>query len=182
MKNLKKYFSVLIVAVLLTIATISNAYEGGVTFDDRILMPSEMKDGKAEITITRDVPNYTMYYEFVKTDNNTYKEIVKLKDELQIAEYFNIWEDLNGLTEDEDYNKYIQAYDAYKAKYGTTVEDYSDDHIDEIESQIVSLWPSYTNNWATASGNIASIDLNSFKGVEDYTLCIRINRNKERRT
>ena len=177
MKNLKMYFSIILTAVILTISTAVFAYDGSsIVFNDKIFMPESLVDGKVEVKVTRDVTNYTMYYEFVEINNSTYKEIVKLKDELKVAEYYNIWEDQDGLSNEEtsNYKKYVEAYEAYKAKYGTTVDDYTDAHIDVVESKIVSLWASYTNNWSTASGNIASMDLSSFSGTKDFVLWVKV--------
>lgn len=175
MKNLKIYFSIILTAMILTISTAVLAYDGtSIVFNDKIFMPESLVDGKGEIEVTRDVTNYTMYYEFVEMDNSTYKKIVKLKDELKVAEYYNIWEDLNGNTQDSNYQRYVEAYNSYKNKYGTTVDDYTDSHIDVVESQIVALWASYTNNWTTASGNTVSIDLNSFSGTKDFVLWVKV--------
>ena len=171
MKKIKIITTIFVIILLLLISVNTYAYSGVIRFNDKIFMPENLENGEGTIEVTRDVTNYSLYYQWVEIDNSTYKEIRKLKDELLVVQYYNTYE---VDSTDENYDAYTSAYEYYKDLYGSTVDNYTEERIDEIESTIVSLWPNYTDNWTQSSNNSAKIDLNSFSGNKDFTLWVKV--------
>ena len=171
MKKIKKYFLLILTVSLIAVLTNVKAYSGVVDSNDDIQMPSKLVSGQGEVTISRNFHDYTMSYQLVEIDNNTYKEISKLKEELLVAEYYNIYE---ADQSDLNYDNYTSAYKYYQEKYGVTVDDYTEKHINEVLSQIIGLWPSYTDNWTVANGKNINIDLSTISGTHDYVIWTKV--------
>ena len=141
--------------------------------DDDIKISEIITDGKGTIEISKDIQNYDLYYQWVEIDKDTYDQIKKLKAELQIIQYFNMYD---ATEEDEYYDNYIEAQEAYKALYGEYLEDCSDAKIDQILSQLEKLLPPYANNWTQTTDNTFEIDPSTFTGTRYYTLWVKLEK------
>ena len=107
-------------------------------------------------------------------DSNTYKKIIKLKEELLVAQYFNIYE---ADQTEENYDVYVSAYKYYQEKYNETVDNYTTEHIDEVESIIIGLLPDYTSQWQNSTNNQIKIDLSTFSGTKYFTAWTKVVSN-----
>ena len=133
---------------------------------------SDISNGKGTINISRDVEaGYELYYQWVEVNTETYKQIKKLKDELKVIGYFNLYAETES---DEDYETYILAQQYYKEKYGENVKDATSARIKEIRESINKLTPVYTETWTKTTDNKYSIDLSSFEGTKYYTLWAKL--------
>ena len=121
--------------------------------------------------ITTDATNYDLYYQWVEIDNSTYNQLKKLRSELQIIQYYNIYIDT---FDEDDHDIYESAQEAYKATYGDYFSDINDERVDINESKIISLLPNYTDDWTKATNNQYSIDLSTFNGVQDFVLWVKL--------
>lgn len=171
MKILKKSFLFILTVTLLAVCTNVKAYSGVVDSSDELQLPESLNNGQGLVTISRNFHDYKMYYQLVEIDNATYKQIEQLKDELLVAQYYNIYE-----TEQTqlNYDNYESAYISYKDKYGKTVDDYTSLHIDEVLSTIIGLWADYGENWTEANGNNINIDLSQIEGTHDYVVWVKV--------
>ena len=171
MRKLKKVLVVIMIAVLLFAITKTEAYDGMVDTSSEVTISQTLQNGNGEVTLTRNIQTYQMYYQYLEIDSNTYNQIRKLKDELLVAQYYNIWE---ADQTDENYDIYVSAYLFYQDKYNETVDDYTQNRIDEVESIIIGLLPDYTENWILTSNNKINVDLSQFSGTKDYIVWVKI--------
>ena len=75
MKKTKIITTIFVIILLLLVSVNTYAYSGVIRFNDKIFMPENIENGEGTIEITRDVTNYSLYYQWVEIDNSTYKEI-----------------------------------------------------------------------------------------------------------
>ena len=130
---------------------------------NNIIISQPNKNGTGLIQII-GAEDYRLYYQIVEIDENLYNAIQKLKDELQVIQYFNMY---TSSEDEEDYETYLSAQEFYKHKYGNYVEDASEKRIDEIEKTIDSLLleQKYNdNNWTRTDNNNYNMDLSRFSG------------------
>ena len=89
-------------------------------------------------------PSYELLHEknldLNELNNDTYKQIKQLKDELRVIQAFNIYE---ATQSDSDYNEYASTQAYYKNLYGKNVDNCSEQKVNEDMSIIISLLPSY---------------------------------------
>ena len=172
MKILKNILTIMVIIILLFGLTDIYAYDGLVDAESEITISETLVNGNGEISLTRNIKDYEMYYQYVEIDNELYKQIRKLKDELLIIQYYNIWEIDQT---DENYDIYVSAYLYYEDKYNEVADDYTENRIDEIQSIITSLLPDYTEQWIRTTNNKINIDLSKFIGIKDYVVWVKIN-------
>ena len=168
MSKVRKLLVVVMVAVIVLINVSSYA------------VIALVNDSKIEISdfattengnISTNVSDYELYYQWIEIDKSTYDQIKKLREELQIIQYYNVY----VITfDDSDYNLYKAAQDDYKAKYGSEFLDINDTRVDINQSQIISLLPNYNSDWTKSTNNQYSIDLSTFSGVKDFTLWVKL--------
>ena len=172
MKIIKNVLIAIMILVIVLVITNANAYTGGVVdAGDEIEISAVLNNGNAIVTTSTSLSNATMYYQFVEMDSNKYNQIRKLKDELNVAVYFRTYE--NNQTE-QNYDNYISALNYYQTKYGETLTNFRDSHIDELKDQIIGNLPDYTNEWILTSNNTISLDLSSFSGTKYYTAWVKV--------
>lgn len=172
MKILKNILTTMMIAILLFGVTKIYAYDGLVDAGSEVTISETLVNGNGEISLTRNIKDYEMYYQYTEIDNELYKQIRKLKDELLVAQYYNIWE---AEQTDENYDIYVSAYLYYQEKYNETADDYTENRIDEVESIIISLLPNYTDEWILTTNNKINIDLSQFTGTKDYIVWVKVN-------
>ena len=173
MKNLKNILSIILVAIIMLTATSTMAYTGTGDTNDDILILDTMTNGKGLIDIARGVAGYKLYYQANELNNDTYKQIKQIKDRLRVIQAFNIYE----LTKsDSDYNEYYSSQMNYKNLYGKTVEDWTEETINEDLSTIKSLLPNYTDSWKQTTDNSFDIDLSSFTGTKDFVVWVQLEK------
>ena len=171
MKNLKNILSVILAVIIMLTATSTMAYSGIVDANDDISISTVVTNGKGTIDIARGVAGYKLYYQANEIDNNTYKQIKQLKDELRVIQAFNIY-DLTH--EDADYNEYASTQAYYKSLYGKNVDDCSEQKVNEDMSIIISLLPNYTETWKQTTDNSFNVDLSSFSGTKDFVVWVQL--------
>ena len=171
MKNLKNILSVILAVIIMLTATSTMTYSGIVDANDDISISTTITNGKGSIDIARGVAEYKLYYQSNEIDNNTYKQIKQLKDELRVIQAFNIY-DLTQ--EDSDYNEYESTQAYYKNLYGKNVSDCSEEKANEDMSIIISLLPNYTESWKQTTDNCFNIDLSSFSGNKDFVVWVQL--------
>ena len=172
MKIIKNVLIAIMILVIVLVITNANAYTGGVVdAGDEIEISAVLNNGNAIVTTSTSLSNSTMYYQFVEMDSTKYNQIRKLKDELNVAVYYRINE--NNPTE-QNYDNYISALNYYQTKYGETLTNFRDSHIDELKDQIIGNLPNYTNDWILTSNNTISLDLSSFSGTKYYTAWVKV--------
>ena len=173
MKNLKNILSIILVAIIMLTVTSTMAYTGTGDTNDDILILDTMTNGKGLIDIARGVAGYKLYYQANELNNDTYKQIKQIKDRLRVIQAFNIYE----LTKsDSDYNEYYSSQMNYKNLYGKTVEDWTEETINEDLSTIKSLLPNYTDSWKQTTDNSFDIDLSSFTGTKDFVVWVQLEK------
>ena len=171
MKNLKNILSIILVAVIMLTATSTMAYSGTVDAQDDISISTIITNGKGSIDIARGVAGYKLYYQANELNNDTYKQIKQLKDELRVIQAFNIYE---ATQSDSDYNEYASTQMYYKNLYGKNVDDCSEQKVNEDMSIIISLLPEYTESWKQTKDNSFDIDLSSFAGTKDFVVWVQL--------
>ena len=172
MKIIKKTLIAIMILVIVLVITNANAYTGGVVdAGDEIEISAVLNNGNATVSTSANLSNATMYYQFVEMDSEKYNQIRKLKDELNVAVYFRTYE--NNQTE-QNYDNYNSALNYYRTKYGETLTNFRDSHIEELKSQIIGNLPDYTNDWILTSNKTISIDLSSFSGTKYFTSWVKI--------
>ena len=173
MKKLKSILSILTIMALILINTNAIAYSGKFDIEDEIQISEYLINGKGEIDIARNVAGYKLYCQANVMDNNTYKQIKKLKDELNVIHTYNIYE---ASKSDDDKDEYESTQIYYKSLYGTNVEDFSDQKADEDHSIIISLLPNYTDKWEKTTDNTFNINLSSFSGTKDIVVWVQLEK------
>ena len=173
MKKLKSILSILTIMVLILINTNAIAYSGKFDVEDEIKISEYLINGKGEIDIARNVAGYKLYCQANVMDNDTYKQIKKLKDELNVIYAYNIYE---ASKSDDDKDEYESTQIYYKSLYGTNVEDFSDQKADENMSIIISLLPNYTDKWEETTDNTFNINLSSFSGTKDIVVWVQLEK------
>ena len=118
MKKLKSILSILTIMVLILINTNAIAYSGKFDVEDEIKISEYLINGKGEIDIARNVAGYKLYCQANVMDNDTYKQIKRLKDELNVIYAYNIYE---ASKSDDDKDEYESTQIYYKSLYGTNV-------------------------------------------------------------
>ena len=175
MKIIKNVLIAIMILVIVLVITNANAYTGGVVdAGDEIEISAVLNNGNAIVTTSTSLSNSTMYYQFVEMDSTKYNQIRKLKDELNVAVYYRINE--NNPTE-QNYDNYISALNYYQTKYGETLTNFRDSHIEELKAQIIGNLPDYTNNWILTSNNTISLDLSNFSGTKYYTAWVKVQKD-----
>lgn len=174
MKKFKIVSTIVLMLILILGVAKVNAYSGVVDVDDDITLPSKLTNGAGTITLSRNIQNADVSFQFVEMDSNTYKKIIKLKEELLVAQYFNIYE---ADQTEENYDVYVSAYKYYQEKYNETVDNYTTEHIDEVESIIIGLLPDYTSQWQSSTNNQIKIDLSTFSGTKYFTAWTKVVSN-----
>lgn len=174
MKKFKIVSTIVLMLILILGVSKVNAYSGVVDVDDDITLPSKLTNGAGTITLSRNIQNADVSFQFVEMDSNTYKKIIKLKEELLVAQYFNIYE---ADQTEENYDVYVSAYKYYQEKYNETVDNYTTEHIDEVESIIIGLLPDYTSQWQNSTNNQIKIDLSTFSGTKYFTAWTKVVSN-----
>ena len=173
MKKLKSILSILTIMVLILINTNAIAYSGKFDVEDEIKISEYLINGKGEIDIARNVAGYKLYCQANVMDNDTYKQIKKLKDELNVIYAYNIYE---ASKSEDSKNAYESTQIYYKSLYGTNVEDFSDQKADENMSIIISLLPNYTDKWEETTDNTFNINLSSFSGTKDIVVWVQLEK------
>ena len=173
MKKLKSILSILTIMVLILINTNAIAYSGKFDVEDEIKISEYLINGKGEIDIARNVAGYKLYCQANVMDNDTYKQIKRLKDELNVIYAYNIYE---ASKSDDDKDEYESTQIYYKSLYGTNVEDFSDQKADENMSIIISLLPNYTDKWEETTDNTFNINLSSFSGTKDIVVWVQLEK------
>ena len=171
MKNLKNILSIILVAIIMLTATSTMAYSGTVDAQDDISISTIITNGKGSIDIARGVAGYKLYYQANELNNDTYKQIKQLKDELRVIQAFNIYE---ATQSDSDYNEYASTQAYYKNLYGKNVDNCSEQKVNEDMSIIISLLPEYTESWKQTKDNSFDIDLSSFAGTKDFVVWVQL--------
>ena len=172
---MKKTSKILLIIIALIIVTTSSiyAFTGIMDTNDNIIIQEQITNGNGIVDITRDVVGYKLYYQWVEIDNSIYKQIKQLKDELQIIQYFNIYE---ATQDDEYYEYYYSAQNYYKETYGTILEDCSEQKVNENFAKIKTLLPDYTDNWIQTTDNKFNMDLATFSGTRDYVVWVQLEK------
>ena len=173
MKKLKSILSILTIMVLILINTNAIAYSGKFDVEDEIKISEYLINGKGEIDIARNVAGYKLYCQANVMDNDTYKQIKRLKDELNVIYAYNIYE---ASKSEDSKNAYESTQIYYKSLYGTNVEDFSDQKADENMSIIISLLPNYTDKWEETTDNTFNINLSSFSGTKDIVVWVQLEK------
>ena len=132
MERLKRLLLMMIMATLIT-NTYVCAYTGEMDTNDNILISDSVASGNGKVDITKDIRDYKLYYQWIEINNDTYKQIRRLKDEQQIIQYFNMY---LATEENEYYDYYESLQESYKSLYGAYLEDCSDQKVDANISQI----------------------------------------------
>lgn len=174
MKKFKIVSTIVLILILIIGVTKVNAYSGIVDVNDDITLPSKLTNGTGTITLSRNIQNANVSFQFVEMDSNTYKKIIKLKEELLVAQYYNIYE---ADQTEENYDIYVSAYKYYQEKYNETVDNYTTEHIDEVESIIIGLLPDFTSQWENSTNNQIKIDLSTFSGTKYFTAWTKVVSN-----
>ena len=172
MKILKKLLVTIMILTVVFVITNANAYTGGVVdAGDEIEISAVLNNGNAAVNTSTSISNGKMYYQFVEMSKEKYDQIRKMKDELNVVDYFNKYE---ANETDDNYDNYISARKYYKDTYGVELTNLSPDHMDELRDQIIGNLPDYTNDWTLTSNNTISIDLTSFSGTKYYTAWVKV--------
>ena len=179
MKNLKNILSIILVAIIMLTATSTMAYSGTVDAQDDISISTIITNGKGSIDIARGVAGYKLYYQANELNNDTYKQIKQLKDELRVIQAFNIYE---ATQSDSDYNEYASTQAYYKNLYGKNVDNCSEQKVNEDMSIIISLLPDYTESWKQTTDNSFTIDLSSFTGTKDFVVWVKLEKQDGTKT
>ena len=147
--------------------------------DDEIKIYDYLTDGKGQIDIARNVKGYKLYVQAVELDNDTYKQIKQLKDELTVISDYNLYIASNS-QQDKDTYESAQAY--YKNLYGTNVTNCTDERVDEAISQINSLllqkahYSENANDWLQTTDNTFYLDPSVFTGTKDIAVWAKLQK------
>ena len=151
----------------------SNNTSGKLDPNDDITIYDTLTNGQGVIGVSKNISTYKLYYQWVEIDNDLYKQIKQLKDELKVIINYKTYLSTNL---DADYVKYTSSLSAYKSAYGTSVEDTSDTRVQTIKTKIEELLPAYTGVWQRTTNNAFSIDLSTFSGSKDYVLWVQLEK------
>ena len=141
--------------------------------NDNIKIGKDLNSGIGKIEVTRDITDYKLYYQLVETDDELYSKIKKLKDQLDLIQYFSIYE-MTKKTVDHDV--YEAAQDNYKSLYGDYFTDLNDEQAKKNLAEINNLLPKYGETWQLAADNTFSMNLSSFTGNRKYTLWVQVEK------
>ena len=171
MKKLKNILSIILVAIIILTATSTMAYSGTLDVGHDIEIETTISEGKGSIKIANGMTGYNLYYQTNEIDNDTYKKIKQLKDELRVIQAFHMYE---AAQTDETYDEYVSTQIYYKKLYGTTLSKLTDERADEAQSTIIYLLPNYTESWTQTTDNSFNIDLSSFSGTKDFVVWVQL--------
>ena len=174
MRKMRKTIISVVVALFIIMQALNvNAYTEAIDTNDNIQISDTLTNGSGKIEVTRDITDYSLSYQLVEIDNNLYKQIKKLKDQLLLIEYFNLYEMSQS---DEDYDVYASAVEYYRNAYGEDFTELTDVQADENISIIISLLPEFNDSWKTATNGQFDMDLSSFSGTKDYVVWAKVEK------
>lgn len=173
MRKLKSILSILTIMALILVNTSAIAYSGRFDTDNEITMSEYLVNGKGGVDIAPTVGGYRLYCQANVINSDTYNKIKKLKDEIYVIGYHNLYEE--SKSEDDRIN-YEASQEYYKNNYGTYVEDFSDEKVDENQSSIIYWLPDFTDNWQRSMDNSYNIDLASFSGTKDIVVWVQVEK------
>lgn len=177
---LKTTLSALIIALVSTLTMSVYAYSGTMDANDNIKIRDSISNGKGIVEVSGDAAaGYRLYYQWVEINSNTYKEIKKVNDEMEVISYYNLYEGYTAAGLQDKANEFGQKYEnalkAYKAAYGIGIEDFSNAHYAQLKASKINLLPNFDETkWTQTTDNTFSKDLSTFSGKKDYVAWIKL--------
>ena len=153
--------------------------------NDNIKIDNQLKNGEGQVDIT-GVSNYKLYAQILLFDQDTYKQVKQIEDELRVYQAYNLYkgteesapQQAEQIQQLKDEFNSTQA--SYKEKYGNEV-----DTTGDVETKInedlsirntLMLQTPYKEEaeWTELKNNIFNIDLSQISGTKDTIVWVKL--------
>ena len=136
--------------------------------NDNIQFGDTISNKLGTINITRDVQFYELGYQLVEVSTNTYNQLKKLKDQLEIIQALRLYELEKN---EQNYVRYVRLQEIYEQNYGSRVTEGNDATITSIRNQMNTIYlQNQGTKWTSTADNTFTINTDKYKGTKYFVV------------